>query len=73
MKQVVSENPALNSPFIESARHFKFTNDGITDETVKQTVSFDTTIPLIRLGRCRHMETLRENHQENNQCAMLIT
>ncbi len=32
MKQVVIENPILNSPFEEPRRHFKFTEDGITDE-----------------------------------------
>ena len=34
MAQVVIENPILNSPFEEPARHFKFTEDGITDEIV---------------------------------------
>lgn len=32
MKQVVIENPVINSPYLEPARHFKFTDDGITDE-----------------------------------------
>jgi len=32
MAQVVIENPVLNSPFEEPRRHFKFTEDGITDE-----------------------------------------
>jgi hypothetical protein len=31
-KQVVIENPILNSPFEEPRRHFKFTEDGIPDE-----------------------------------------
>ncbi len=31
MPQVVIENPVLNSPFEEPKRHFKFTEDGITD------------------------------------------
>jgi len=35
MKQVVIENPILNSPFKEPRRHFKFTEDGITDEIVE--------------------------------------
>ncbi|GER80468.1 restriction endonuclease subunit R [Candidatus Denitrolinea symbiosum] len=35
MKQVVIENPVLNSPFEEPKRHFRFTEDGITDETVE--------------------------------------
>jgi len=35
MQQVVIENPVLNSPFEEPKRHFKFTDDGITDEIVE--------------------------------------
>ncbi len=34
MKQVVIENPVINSPFEEPRRHFKFTEEGITDEVV---------------------------------------
>jgi type III restriction enzyme len=34
MKQVVIENPIINSPFIEPARHFRFTDEGISDEIV---------------------------------------
>ncbi|HEV3261348.1 MAG TPA: DUF433 domain-containing protein [Gemmataceae bacterium] len=32
MKQVVIENPILNSPFDEPRRHYKFDDDGITDQ-----------------------------------------
>ncbi|MDO9333638.1 MAG: hypothetical protein Q7T57_03845 [Dehalococcoidales bacterium] len=35
MPQVVIENPKLNSPFKEPTRHFKFSDDGITDEVVE--------------------------------------
>ncbi len=35
MPQVVIENPILNSPYKEPARHFKFSDDGITDEIVE--------------------------------------
>ncbi len=34
MRQVVIENPILNSPFEEPGRHFKFSDEGITDEIV---------------------------------------
>jgi type III restriction enzyme len=34
MTQVVIENPILNSPFEEPTRHFRFDDDGITDEVV---------------------------------------
>ncbi|MBL0344425.1 DEAD/DEAH box helicase family protein [Candidatus Villigracilis affinis] len=36
MKQVVIENPVLNSPFQEPKRHFRFTEDGITDEIAEE-------------------------------------
>ncbi len=32
MPQVVIENPILNSPYVEPRRHFRFSEDGITDE-----------------------------------------
>src|SRR5947207_14150768 len=35
MNQVVIENPILNSPFVMPRRHFKFNEDGITDEIVE--------------------------------------
>jgi type III restriction enzyme len=34
MNQVVIENPIINSPFDEPTRHFRFTDEGITDEIV---------------------------------------
>ena len=36
MPQVVIENPILNSPYGEPRRHFKFSDDGITDEVVAE-------------------------------------
>jgi type III restriction enzyme len=32
MKQVIIENPVINSPFSEPTRHFRFTDEGITNE-----------------------------------------
>jgi type III restriction enzyme len=34
MRQVVIENPIINSPFVEPTRHFRFTDEGITNEVV---------------------------------------
>jgi type III restriction enzyme len=34
MSQVVIENPIINSPFDEPTRHFRFADEGITDEIV---------------------------------------
>jgi len=35
MSQVIIENPILNSPYSEPTRHFRFTDEGITDEIVE--------------------------------------
>lgn len=35
MKQIVIENPVLNSPFEEPTRHFRFSDEGITNEIVE--------------------------------------
>jgi len=35
MSQVVIENPIINSPFDEPTRHFRFTDEGITNEVVE--------------------------------------
>ncbi len=35
MKQVIIENPVINSPFGEPTRHFRFTDEGITNEIVE--------------------------------------
>lgn len=34
MSQVVIDNPVINSPFLEANRHFRFDEDGITNEIV---------------------------------------
>src|SRR5207247_2422474 len=34
MSQVVIENPIINSPFDEPTRHFRFSDEGITNEVV---------------------------------------
>src|SRR3984957_506429 len=34
MSQVVIENPILNSPFTEPTRHFRFSDEGITNEVI---------------------------------------
>jgi type III restriction enzyme len=35
MSQVVIENPVINSPFAEPQRHFRFSDEGITNEIVE--------------------------------------
>jgi type III restriction enzyme len=34
MSRVIIENPILNSPFREPSRHFRFDDEGITNEIV---------------------------------------
>ena len=36
MRQVVIENPVLNSPYAEPTRHFRFDDEGITNEVVEE-------------------------------------
>ena len=36
MRQVIIENPVINSPFSEPQRHFKFDERGITNEIVER-------------------------------------
>jgi type III restriction enzyme len=48
MKQVVIENPVLNSPFEAPARHFKFTEDGITNEILEARRSSSYFIPIAK-------------------------
>jgi type III restriction enzyme len=35
VRQLVIDNPVINSAFLEPGKHFKFTDDGITDEIVE--------------------------------------
>jgi type III restriction enzyme len=46
MKSVAIENPILNSPFEMPTRHFKFDDDGITDETAKSRRPSSYFIPI---------------------------
>jgi type III restriction enzyme len=44
--QVVIENPVINSPFEEPRRHFKFDDEGITDEIVSDRRPSSHFIPI---------------------------
>jgi len=48
MLQVIIENPILNSPFEEPRRHFKFTDEGITDEIVESRRISEYFVPIPR-------------------------
>ena len=46
MKQVIIENPVINSPFSEPQRHFKFDEGGITDQIVERRRHSEYFIPI---------------------------
>ncbi len=48
MPDALIENPILNSPFAAPARHFKFTDEGITNEIVEGRRSSSYFIPIAR-------------------------
>ncbi|MGD1084070.1 MAG: hypothetical protein ABSA47_04865 [Verrucomicrobiota bacterium] len=55
MKQVVIENPVINSPFDEPRRRFRFSDEGITNEIVSEP---RTSSYVTRADRCHisHVE-----------------
>jgi type III restriction enzyme len=48
MPQVVIENPIINSPFREPDKHFRFGDEGITNEIVNERRSSSYFIPIAR-------------------------
>ena len=48
MKQVVIENPIINSPFDEPTCHFRFSDEGITNEIVEGRRSSSHFVPIPR-------------------------
>ena len=48
MPDVIIENPILNSPFKEPAHHFKFSDEGITNEIVDARRVSSYFIPIAR-------------------------
>lgn len=48
MKQVIIENPILNSPFVEPTRHFKFADEGITNDVIEKRRISSYFIPIAR-------------------------
>jgi len=48
VKQVVIENPVINSPFDEPTRHFRFTDEGITNEIIDGRRSSSYFVPIAR-------------------------
>jgi adenine-specific DNA-methyltransferase len=50
MTQVVIENPILNSPFAEPVRHFRFSDEGITNEVAPGRRSSSYFVPVPKPG-----------------------
>ena len=48
MSQVIIENPVINTPFVEPKRHFRFGDEGITDEVVEARRVSSYFIPIAR-------------------------
>ena len=48
MRQVVIKNPIINSPFEEPRRHFRFDDEGITNETVESRRVSQYFVPIAR-------------------------
>ena len=53
MSQVVIENPVINSPFDEPTRHFRFGDEGITNEIVDGRRISSYFVPIARPRRRR--------------------
>ena len=48
MSQVVIENPIINSPFAEPTRHFKFDDEGITNDIVEGRRTSSYFVPIAK-------------------------
>src|SRR5450631_2322424 len=48
MGQVVIENPIINTPFHEPTRHFRFTDEGITNEILEGRRISSYFVPIAR-------------------------
>ena len=48
MTQVVIENPIINSPYKEPSHHFRFTDEGITNEIVAERRTSSYFVPIAR-------------------------
>jgi type III restriction enzyme len=48
MNQVIIEKPIINSPFLEPNRHFRFTDEGITNEIIEERRTSSYFVPIAR-------------------------
>ncbi len=78
MKPVIIDNPVINSPFAEPEKHFRFTDEGITDEIIKKRRISAYFIPIARPKKKGRQEQLSfdtewtlDRIQENKFMALL--
>ncbi len=64
MKQIVIENPILNSPYKEPKRHFKFTEEGITNEIIEERRISSYFIPIAKPKKKANNFLLIQNGQK---------
>jgi type III restriction enzyme len=67
---VVIENPILNSPFVEPERHFRFSDEGITDEIVAGRRVSSYIVPIAQAKKKKGQialddQILKEEKKEN--------
>ena len=60
IRQVVIENPIINSPFEEPKRHFRFDDEGITNEIVGSRRSSCYFIPIAKPKKGKEKQTFFE-------------
>ncbi|MFQ3597222.1 MAG: hypothetical protein SNJ55_02410 [Chloroherpetonaceae bacterium] len=58
MPDAIIENPIINSPFAEPARHFKFEHEGISNEIIESRRESIYFVPIARAkSRNKHQLT----------------
>ena len=70
MRQVIIENPVINSPFAEPTRHYRFDDEGITNEILESRRISSYFIPIAKprkKGRQLVLDTewTQDRQQEN--------
>jgi type III restriction enzyme len=65
-KQVVIENPILNSPFVEPTRHFRFDDDGITNDIVEGRRISSYFVPIAQPRKKANAQQLRFDTEWTN-------
>ena len=75
MSQVIIENPIINSPFDEPTRHFRFSDEGITDEIAdgRRTSSYFVPSQNQRRGGPNSFSSTRSGHKNASKRTSLST